>query len=156
MSKFGRSPIMDNTEHLSATDKMFGIVCVEDNEFAEPMISEVVGALIAAGCIEQNIKIRQVPLDDDIPMGVMFFAEYTDVDAVIVLSEVVPFDYVKQSVMDLQIQWNMPVVFGSSNVSDANEPYLTVARRAIAMVSLQVAMQRESDEILNPDRKSIN
>ena len=143
-------------EHLSVTDKMFGILCVEENEFADTMISEVVGTLIAAGCIEQNIKIRRVPLEDDLPMGVMFFAEYTDVDAVIVLSEVVPFDYVKQSIIDLQIQWNMPVVFGSSNVADANEPYLTVAQRALVMVTLQEAMQQESDELMNPDRKTIN
>lgn len=155
MRKFRNSPVME-AEHLSVTDKMFGILCVEENEFADTMISEVVGTLIAAGCIEQNIKIRRVPLEDDLPMGVMFFAEYTDVDAVIVLSEVVPFDYVKQSIIDLQIQWNMPVVFGSSNVADANEPYLTVAQRALVMVTLQEAMQQESDELMNPDRKTIN
>ena len=148
-------PIPD-TEHLSLADKMFGILCVEENEFAETMISEVVGGLISAGCLEQNIKIRHVPLEDDIPMGVFFFAEYTDVDAVIVLSQVVPFDYIKQSVIDIQIQWNMPTLFGSSNVADANEPYLTVADRAIAMVILQEEMELEFDEMANPDRKSIN
>lgn len=144
------------TEHLSLADKMFGILCVDDNQFAETMISEVVGGLMAAGCIEQNIKIRRVPLEDDIPMGVQFFAEYTDVDAVIVLSEVVPFDYIKQVVIDIQLQWNMPTLFGSSNAPDANEPYLTVAERAIAMVMLQEEMEAESDEIMNPDRKSIS
>lgn len=155
MGKLHRSSRID-AEHLSVTDKMFGILCVDDNEFADIMISEAVGALIAAGCIEQNIKIRRVPLEDDIPMGVLFFGEYTDVDAVIVLSEVVPFDYIKQSVIDLQLQWNMPVLFGSSKTADANEPYTTVARRAMDMVLLQEAMQQESDELLNPDRKSIN
>lgn len=155
MNIFRRSSIID-TEHLSLADKMFGILCVDDNEFADPMISEVVGGLIAAGCLEQNIKIRRVPLEDDIPMGVLFFAEYTEVDAVIVLSQVVPFDYIKQSVIDLQLQWNMPTLFGSSNVADANEPYLTVAQRAIAMVSLQESMEIEFDEAANPDRKTIN
>ena len=145
-----------DTEHLSLADKMFGILCVDDNEFADLMISEVVGNLIAAGCLEQNIKIRRVPLDDDIPMGVLFFAEYTEVDAVVVLSEVVPFDYVKQSVTDIQIQWNMPALYGSSNVADANEPYLTVAQRAIDMVLLQESMEAEFDEMANPDRRSIN
>lgn len=155
MKKFRQSAILD-TEHLSVTDKMFGILCVDDNEFADAMISEVVGGLMAAGCIEQNIKIKHIPLDDDIPLGVLFFAEYTDVDAVIVLSQVVPYDYIKQSVIDIQLQWNMPTLFGSTNAADANEPYLTVARRAITMVSLQEQMQEESDEIMNPDRKSIN
>ena len=155
MNIFRRSSIID-TEHLSLADKMFGILCVEENEFADAMISEVVGGLIAAGCLEQNIKIRHVPLEDDIPMGVLFFAEYTDVDAVIVLSQVVPFDYIKQSVIDTQVQWNMPTLFGSSNVPDANEPYLTVAQRAIAMVTLQEQMEAEFDEAANPDRKSIS
>lgn len=155
MKKFRRSAILE-TEHLSFADKMFGILCVDDNEFAETMLSAVVGDLIAAGCLEQNIRIRRIPLEDDIPMGVLFFGEYTDVDAVVVLSEVVPYDYVKQSVIDLQIEWNMPVVFGSSNAADANEPYLTAAGRAMHMVSLQEEMEAESGELLNPDRKSIN
>ena len=155
MNNFRHSAILD-TEHLSLTDKMFGILCVEDNEFAETMLSEVVGSLIAAGCLEQNIKIRHVPLEDDIPMGVMFFAEYTYVDAVVVLSQVLPFDYVKKSVIDLETQWNMPVVFGSSNVADANEPYLTAAQRAIAMVELQCSMESEFDKNANPDRNTIS
>lgn len=155
MPNFRHSKITD-TEHLSITDKMFGILCVEDNEFLDTMLSEVVGDLIAAGCIEQNIKIRNVPLEDDIPMGVLFFAEYTYVDAVIVLSQVLPFDYVKKGVIDLETQWNMPVVFGSSNVADANEPYLTAADRAIAMVNLQNSMESEFDEASNPSRKSIS
>lgn len=155
MNNFRHSAILD-TEHRSLTDKMFGILCVEDNEFAETMLSEVVGSLIAAGCLEQNIKIRHVPLEDDIPMGVMFFAEYTYVDAVVVLSQVLPFDYVKKSVIDLETQWNMPVVFGSSNVADANEPYLTAAQRAIAMVDLQCSMESEFDKNANPDRNTIS
>ena len=155
MNLFGRSPIME-TEHLSIADKMFGILSVDDNEFADTMISEVVGNLISAGCLEQNIKIRRVPLDDDIPMGVLFFAEYTDVDAVIVLSQIVPFDYIKQNVIETQLQWNLPTLFGSSTVADANEPYLTVAQRAIDMVTLQASMEAEFDEAANPDRRTIN
>lgn len=155
MKKFSRPSII-NTEHLSVTDKMFGILCVDDNQFAETMTSEVVGALLAAGCLEQNINIRHIPLEDDIPMGVQFFAEYTDVNAVIILSEVVPFDYVKQSVIGIQLQWNMPAVYGSAGASDANEPYHTAAQRALEMVGLQEDMVAESDEMLNPDRKSIN
>lgn len=155
MNRFGNQPLM-NTEHQSLTDKMFGILCVDDNEFAEAMLSEVVGGLIAAGCIEQNIKIKHIPLEDNIPMGILFYAEYSYVDAVIVLSQVVPFDYVKEAVINLETQWNMPVVFGSTESADTNEPYQTAAERAIAMVELHSSMESEFDRTANPDSRSVN
>lgn len=155
MNRFGNQSLM-NTEHQSLTDKMFGILCVDDNEFAEAMLSEVVGGLIAAGCIEQNIKIKHIPLEDNIPMGILFYAEYSYVDAVIVLSQVVPFDYVKEAVINLETQWNMPVVFGSTESADTNEPYHTAAERAIAMVELHSSMESEFDRTANPDSRSVN
>lgn len=146
---FRQSPL--DTERVSMTDKMFGILSVgcDDNDLQA--VSTVVRNLSAAGCLEQNIKIRKVPSAADIPMGVLFFAEYTDVDAVIVLSyeDSLP-EYIHGSVVNLQIQWNMPVVFG--NMRNCG----TIHNNAADMVSLQECMEAESEETARPDRKSIN
>ena len=149
MGRFGRS-ILD-TERVSMTDKMFGILCAGSAEEETLIVSTIIGNLIAAGCIEQNLKIRKVPSTENIPLGVLFFAEYTDVDAVIVLSfgERVP-EYIRKSVVDLQIQWNMPTIFGTIT------NYRTVHEEAMDMISLQEIMEIESDEMANPDRRSIN
>ena len=89
----------------------------------------------------------------DIPLGVQFFAEYTDVDAVIVIAfgnNSLP-EYILDAVMKLQLHWNMPVVFGL-NMTD----YWKVHRQAIEMVLLQYEMEAESADSENPDRRSIN
>ena len=143
---------MLETEQTSLTDKMFGVLSAGRADNEVEVVATVVRNLMAAGCFERNIKIRRVPMTDDIPMGVQFFAEYTDVDAVIVLSHdgQLP-DYVKNAVIQLQMQWNMPVVLAS----DMNT-YWKIHTAAIDMISLQVAMEAESTDTTKPDRRTIN
>jgi len=67
-------------------------------------------SLKRGGCLESNIQVKFVPDDFDIPLGVLFFAEYTDVDGVIVIGN--GYDAtIAKSLLDLQIQWNMPVEY---------------------------------------------
>lgn len=132
-------------------DKMFGILSAGSSENEVQTVSTVIRNLAAEGCLEQNIKIRKVPSAADIPMGVLFFAEYTDVDAVIVLhyGDTLP-EYVLGSVAQLQIQWNMPVVMG--NAQSCN----SIHDNAMDMISLQESMEIESEETARPDRRTIN
>jgi len=143
---------MLETEQASLTDKMFGVLSAGRADNEVEVVATVVRNLMTAGCFERNIKIRKVPVTDDIPIGVQFFAEYTDVDAVIVLSYDgrLP-DYIKSAVIQLQMQWNMPVVIAS----DMNT-YWKVHTAAIDMISLQVAMEAESTDTTKPDRRTIN
>ena len=78
-----------------------------------------------------------------------FFAEYTDVDAVIILTEsnnTPEYSAMLDGVTKLQIAWNMPVCVGDC----------TAASEAVEMVSVQNQMEAEAPEHISPDRKSIN
>ena len=112
----------------SAADMRFGIVVAEWNrEVTEALLEGAVRTLRAAGCSDLNIQIKYVPGTFELALGAQFFAEYTDVDAVIVLGCVVQgdtrhFDFicqgVTQGITQLQLQWNMPVAFGVLTVND--------------------------------------
>lgn len=148
-----RRPSTSDFDDNSVTDKMFGILSAGSDDNDIEIVSSVVGNLMAEGCLEQNLRIRNVPSDADIPMGVQFFAEYTDVDAVIVITfggKELP-EYILEAVMRLQLHWNMPVVF-ARNMAD----YWKVHKQAIEMVLLQYEMEADSADSDNPDRRSIN
>jgi len=73
------------------------------------------------GVFEKDILIRHVPGSFELTLGGQFFAEYTDVDAIILLGCVIQgetrhFDFICQGVTkgatDLNIKYNLPVIFG--------------------------------------------
>lgn len=123
----------------SAADMKFGIVVAEWNrEITEALLEGAVQTLRSAGCSDLNIQIKYVPGTFELTLGTQFFAEYTDVDAVIALGCVVQgetrhFDFicqgVTQGITQLQIQWNMPVAFGILTVNDQQQAF--DARRKI-------------------------
>ena len=145
----------------SAADMRFGIVVAEWNrEVTEALLEGAVRTLRAAGCPDMNIQ---------------FFAEYTDVDAVIALGCVIQgdtrhFDFicqgVTQGITQLQIQWNMPIAFGVLTVGDMQQALDRCGGRhgnkgdeaaatAINMVKLQIDMEAASPDH-EPDRRNIN
>ena len=109
----------------------FGIVVAEWNrEVTEALLEGAVRTLRAAGCPDLNIQIKYVPGTFELALGAQFFAEYTDVDAVIALGCVIQgdtrhFDFicqgVTQGITQLQIQWNMPIAFGVLTVNDMQQ-----------------------------------
>ena len=115
----------------SAADMRFGIVVAEWNrEVTEALLEGAVRTLRAAGCPDMNIQIKYVPGTFELSLGAQFFAEYTDVDAVIALGCVIQgdtrhFDFicqgVTQGITQLQIQWNMPIAFGVLTVNDMQQ-----------------------------------
>ena len=74
------------TELPSAADMRIGIVVSEWNEqITGALLEGAVRTLKNAGCDEQNIEVKRVPGTFELSLGAQFFAEYTDVDGVIVL-----------------------------------------------------------------------
>ncbi|MDD5602101.1 MAG: 6,7-dimethyl-8-ribityllumazine synthase, partial [Candidatus Izemoplasmatales bacterium] len=74
----------------AADDMKFGIVVSEWNpEVTEALLQGAVRTLRRCGCAEHNILIKYVPGTFELALGAQFFAEYTDVDAVIALGCVI-------------------------------------------------------------------
>ena len=112
-------------------------------------MAAVTESLKALGCSEQNILIRHAPKIFNVTLTTQFLAEYTDVDAVVILAEddhTPAFEAVLYGITKLQIAWNMPVTIGDCSA----------AADAIDMVALQNKMEAEAPENIAPDRKSIN
>ena len=160
----------------SAADMRFGIVVAEWNrEVTEALLEGAVRTLRNAGCPDMNIQIKYVPGTFELALGAQFFAEYTDVDAVIALGCVIQgdtrhFDFicqgVTQGITQLQIQWNMPIAFGVLTVNDMQQALDRCGGRlgnkgdeaaatAINMVKLQIDMEAASPDH-EPDRRNIN
>lgn len=124
----------------AAVDMKFGILIVDEySDFVERHFVALLDTLRHMGCLDADIVVKQVPSLGDTVLGVQFFAEYTDVDGVIVL---MPTDrlYASQALLNgivhLQMQWNMPVsIGGSERASDIVE-----------MVALQSEMEAAAPE----------
>ena len=127
-----------------------GIVIVdEQTEFAQRNLAATIETLKAIGCTEQNILLRHAPRLFGVALTTQFFAEYTDVDAVVILAEndnSPEYTAMLYGVTKLQIAWNMPVTIGDCSA----------AAEAIEMVAMQSKMEAEAPENISPDRKSIN
>ena len=127
-----------------------GIIVVDSQaQFAHENLSPLSESLKLMGCSEQNILLRHSPSVYNVPLTVQFFAEYTDVDAVIVLAEndqTAEYNSMLYGVTRLQMLWNMPVLIGG----------VGVAADAVEMVRMQTEMEAAAPEYNSADRKSIN
>ena len=162
----------------SAESLSFGIVVAEWNrEVTEALLEGAINTLKSAGCPDANITVKYVPGTFELPLGAQFFAEYTEVDAVIVLGCVIQgdtrhFDFicqgVTQGVMQLQLQWSLPVIYGVLTVNDMQQAMDRcggvhgnkgdeAAATAIKMVALQNEMESEvSVDFLPNIKKNVN
>lgn len=131
---------------LSPSEIRLGIVIVETYvrsysriDVVDEAYMPLLESLKRRGCLESNIQVKFVPYDFDIPLGVLFFAEYTDVDGVIVIGN--GYDAtIAKSLLDLQIQWNMPVEYHYEG-SDTDR-----GRSVISMVLMQSMMADDVPE----------
>lgn len=106
----------------SAETMKFGIVVSEWNYHITGSLADgAVNTLIKHGAKEENIIIKYVPGSFELTLGGQFFAEYTDVDAILLLGSVIQgetphFDYICQGVtqgaVHLNTSYNLPVIFG--------------------------------------------
>ena len=106
----------------SATNMKFGIVVAEWNsEITFALAKGAVETLKKHGAKEDNIFLKYVPGSFELPLGAQYLAEYSNVDAVIILGCVIQgetrhFDYicegVTQGTMNLNLKYNKPFIFG--------------------------------------------
>jgi 6,7-dimethyl-8-ribityllumazine synthase len=106
----------------SAQNMRFGIVVAEWNhEITSNLARGAVDTLLKHGASDDNILVKFVPGSFELPLGGQYFAEYENVDAVLLLGCVIQgetrhFDYICEGVtkgtMDLNLKYNKPFVFG--------------------------------------------
>ncbi len=103
-------------------DLKFGIVVSEWNyEVTGALANGAVETLKKHGVRDEDILVKHVPGSFELTLGGQFFAEYTEVDAIILLGCVIQgetrhFDFICQGVAkgatDLNMKYNLPVIFG--------------------------------------------
>lgn len=106
----------------SAEKMKFGIVVAEWNyPITGALAQGALDTLKKHGALDENITVKHVPGSFELTLGGQFFAEYTDVDAIILLGCVIQggtphFDYICQGVTEgatkLNMNYNLPVIFG--------------------------------------------
>jgi 6,7-dimethyl-8-ribityllumazine synthase len=106
----------------SAENMKFGIVVAEWNyKITGELAKGAIDTLVKHGAKEDCINVKHVPGSFELTLGGQFFAEYTDVDAIILLGCVIQgetphFNYICQSVAEgathLNLNYNIPVIFG--------------------------------------------
>jgi 6,7-dimethyl-8-ribityllumazine synthase len=116
LSEYALSSVPDGKE------MKFGIVVSEWNyDVTGALARGAVETLKKHGVEDENIIVKHVPGSFELTIGGQFFAEYTDVDAIILLGCVIQgetrhFDFICQGVAkgatDLNIKYNLPVIFG--------------------------------------------
>lgn len=155
---------------LPAADEMaFGIVVAESNgDITGLLLEGAMRTLKEAGCLEHNIHLKSVPSLMSLAMATQFFAEYTEVDAVILLGcslrgerSTAQLAALNQNVLQIQLQWNMPCAWGIIEAEEATGAYaqsdqgILAAAEAVRMVRMQIDMEAASPNA-NPDRRNLN
>ena len=123
---------------ISPNEIRVGIVAQEGLD-----IWSAITCLKQCGCTDENIIVKYVP-QFQLALGALFFAEYTDVDCTIVISREHS-DPIASALLNLQIQWNMPIDYTTPPALDCDA--------VIKMVQLQTQMAEEANAI--GDRKSV-
>lgn len=147
----------------------FGIVVAEGyGDITGILLEGAVRTLKEAGCPEHNIQIKSVPNLMGLSMATQLFAEYTDVDAVVVLgchlrgdenSSLMP--ALAQNILQIQLQWNMPCAWGVIEADDRSKAFghsdlgICAAAEAIRLVRMQIDMEAASPNA-SPDRRNLN
>ena len=151
----------------AGNDMKFGIVVSEWNyDVTGALMRGAVETLKKHGVLEEDIRIKHVPGSFELTLGGQFFAEYTDVDAIILLGCVIQgetrhFDFICQGVTkgatDLNIKYNRPVIFGVLTTQNQQQALDRAGGRlgnkgdeaavtALKMVALQSNFEDESKQ----------
>ena len=114
---------------ISPSEIKVGIVAEEGLD-----IWSALTCLKQSGCADENIIVKYVP-PFQLALGALFFAEYTDVDCTVVIGREHS-DPIATSLLNLQIQWNMPIDYTLAPALDC--------AAVIKMVQLQSQMAEEA------------
>ena len=122
----------------------------------EQRIGEAVALLRTLGCDDEDMVVHKVPGEMELVLGARFFAEYTDVDGLLVLSNINPNTTtalaatVIQGVNMISIDWNFPIILSSSYPSMAE-----AAAALLQMIGLQIQLE-PTMPIIAPDTNDIS
>lgn len=146
----------------------FGIVVSEWNyDVTGALERGAIETLKKHGVEDEDIIVKYVPGSFELTLGGQFFAEYTDVDAIILLGCVIQgetrhFDFICQGVTkgvtDLNIKYNLPVIFGLLTTENQQQALDRAGGKlgnkgdeaaitAIKMVALQNSFESETEEV---------
>lgn len=113
----------------------FGVVVTSEfSEYVEANLPIIIENLEQLGCLPQHIVVKRVPTMHDVLMGTQFFAEFTDVDGVIIVApnnRVTGHLALMNGIVALQVQWNMVVEIGGAEC----------AANIVDMITLQNEME---------------
>ncbi len=118
---------------------LIGIVSVAGNERG---VSEAVVALRTLGYGEGDMVINSVPGEMELVMGARLFAEGSNVDGLLVLSQTDPNSSsalaatVVQGLNMVSIDWNFPIIMSSAYSSTVE-----AVAALLQMIELQIAME---------------
>jgi 6,7-dimethyl-8-ribityllumazine synthase len=106
----------------SASAMKFGIVVAEWNyEITGALAQGAVDTLLKHGASEEHIVLKHVPGSFELTLGAQYMAEFSGVDAIIILGCVIQgetrhFDFicqgVTQGITELNMKYNKPFIFG--------------------------------------------
>ena len=138
---------------LRAADIKLGIVDATHNSAAR----RVVPHFVDFGFAEHNIEVRELPSLHHAVMGVHFFAEYTDVDCVLVIGDDLPGAEQYKQLLELQVQWNMPIDCVTF-VGDVSRVVRIVQQlRDVVLLQGRMAAEAPEERVAMPPRKdSVN
>lgn len=114
---------------ISPSEIKIGIVAEEGLD-----IWSALTCLKQSGCVDENIIVKYVP-PFQLALGALFFAEYTDVDCTVVIGREHS-DPIATALINLQMQWNMPIDYTVAPALDC--------AAVIKMVQLQSSMAEEA------------
>lgn len=138
--------MLENT--MPARIMKFGVlVAKEFSEYVDENLPRLVDGLTQLGCYPDNIVIKSVPTMHDLLIGIQLFAEFTDVDGVIILApnnRVNSHLALMNGIVGLQVQWNMVIEIGGAEC----------AQNIVEMIELQNEM--ESNPALHKTRHNFS
>ena len=115
----------------SAKNMKFGIVVAEWNyEITGALAQGSIDTLVKHGANEDDIIIKYVPGTFELTLGGQFMAEYSQVDAIILIGCVIQgdtrhFDFICDSVTqgttELNMKYNKPFIFGVLTTNDEQQ-----------------------------------
>ena len=131
---------MGDTINMSATNMKFGVIIVRGfEEFIDDNLMPLVDRLVTLGCMPENVVVRTVPTLHDVVITTQFFAQYTDVDGVVILApenRVMGTLSLMNGIMQIQINWNMVVAIGGAERADD----------IVEMIAIQTEMELEAPD----------
>lgn len=125
--------------NLPARSMRFGVVIVREfTEYNEANLPTLIDELTRLGCHPHNIVLKEVPTMHDLLIVTALFAEYTDVDGVILLApsnRIMGNLSLMNGIVGLQMQWNMVVEIGGAEC----------AENIVDMITLQNEMETNAE-----------